>query len=56
MGDEIDFAIDFILNPHADWQFGASHFWAGSYVERTATTPAQARDGSFFYTQFTFRF
>jgi hypothetical protein len=56
VGDELDIAINLILNPHADWQFGASHFWAGPYVERTATTPAQARDGSFFYTQFVFRF
>ena len=56
VGDELDIAINLILNPHADWQFGVSHFWAGPFVERTATTPAQARDGSFFYTQFMFRF
>ena len=56
VGDELDIAINLILNPHADWQFGASHFWAGPYVQRTATNPAQAQDGSFFYTQFVFRF
>lgn len=56
VGDELDIAINLILNPHADWQFGASHFWAGPYVQRTATNPAQARDGSFFYAQFVFRF
>ena len=56
VGDELDIAINLILNPHTDWQFGASHFWAGPYVQRTATNPAQARDGSFFYAQFVFRF
>jgi hypothetical protein len=56
VGDELDIAINLILNPHTDWQIGASHFWAGPYVQRTAATPAQARDGSFFYAQVTFRF
>lgn len=56
VGDELDIVINLIINPHSDLQIGASHFWAGPFVERTANTPAQARDGSFFYTQFVFRF
>lgn len=56
VGDELDLAINLILNPHADWQFGVSHFWAGPYIQRTAETPAQAQGGSFFYAQFVYRF
>jgi hypothetical protein len=56
VGDELDVVLTFVVNPNSDWQFGLSHFWAGPFVQQTATTPAQAEDGSFFYTQFTVRF
>ncbi len=56
VGDELDIVANVILNPHSDLQFGLSYFWAGSFVQDTAATPAQAKNGSFLYTQYTFRF
>jgi hypothetical protein len=56
VGDELDIVINLFVNPNADFQIGVSNFFAGPFVERTARTAAQAQGGSFFYTQFTFRF
>jgi hypothetical protein len=56
VGNELDILLTLYLNPHADFQFGVSNFWAGSFIERTAPTPTAAEDPFFFYTQFTFRF
>ncbi|MGE3818267.1 MAG: alginate export family protein, partial [Isosphaeraceae bacterium] len=56
VGDELDVMLNFLVNPNVDWQIGLSHFWAGSFIQRTAKNPESAEDGNFFYTQFTFRF
>jgi hypothetical protein len=56
VGDELDFVINLIVNPHCDFQIGASHFWSGPFIQRTAPDPQSAEDGNFFYTQFLFRF
>jgi hypothetical protein len=56
VGDEIDVVLNFIVNPNADWQIGLAHFFAGSFIQNTAATPAQAQDANFFYTQLTVRF
>jgi len=56
VGNELDIVLNFYVNPNTDWQLGFSQFWAGPFVEQTATTPAQAQNGNFFYAQFTFRF
>jgi hypothetical protein len=56
VGNELDIVLNIIVNPNSDWQIGLSHFFAGPFVQETAKTPAQAQDGNFFYTQYTFRF
>lgn len=56
VGNELDVVLNFIVNPNTDWQIGLAHLWAGTFIERTAATPAQAGDSNFFYTQFAFRF
>jgi hypothetical protein len=52
VGDEIDFAMDLIVNPHADFNIGYSHFFPGGFIDGTGLS----RDSSFFYSQFLFRF
>lgn len=52
VGDEIDFLVNFIINPNTDFQINYSRFFAGPFVERTGVD----RDGEFFYMQFAFRF
>jgi hypothetical protein len=56
VGNELDVVLTVFQNPNTEWQFGLAHLWAGSFIQRTAATPAQAQDSNFFYTQFTFRF
>jgi hypothetical protein len=52
VGDEIDVLINLIVNPNTDFQIGYSHFFPGSFLERTGP----GEDANFFYSQFTFRF
>lgn len=56
VGDELDIALNLIMNPNMDWQIGLAHLFSGPFIERTAPTPAEAQDANFFYTQFTVRF
>lgn len=52
VGDEIDFAFDLIINPHADFNIGYSHFFPGGFINGTGL----GVDSSFFYSSFVFRF
>jgi hypothetical protein len=56
VGDELDIAITYALNPNADLQLGVSQFWSGPFVQRTAPNPAAAEGGNFLYSVFTLRF
>lgn len=56
VGNELDIVLTVFQNPNTEWQFGLARLWAGSFIQQTATTPAQAGDSNLFYTQFTFRF
>ena len=56
IGNELDIVLNYAVNPNSDWQIGFCQFWAGEFVENTATTPAKAQNANFFYTQFTVRF
>ncbi|MDX2038428.1 MAG: alginate export family protein [Isosphaeraceae bacterium] len=56
VGNELDLLLVLVLNPHSDVQIGISNFFAGTFVERTSRTSSEAQGGTFFYTQFSYRF
>lgn len=65
LGHEIDFTVQYVINPRMDVLFGYSHFFAGDYYKLSPVGPVApsgtpgvpyAGDASFFYTQFTWNF
>jgi hypothetical protein len=52
VGRELDFLVNFHLTNHSDIQFAYSHFFSGSFMERTGS----GKDIDYGYLQYTFRF
>lgn len=55
LGQELDSTVTWKLNSRADWLFGYSHFFAGSYYDTNPAVPF-AGNADFFYSQFEVKF
>jgi len=55
VGQEIDFLWTIQVNPRAEVMFGYSHFFGGSFIERT-DPPGVTGNADFYYSQWTWRF
>lgn len=55
VGQELDFIVNFHLSNHSDLLFDYSYLFAGSFLKRTATTSAAAKDPQAVYVQYSYR-
>lgn len=55
VGNEIDIVANFHLMRNTDVLIGYSHLYAGSFLRRTAASPAAARDANLFYAMMSLR-
>lgn len=55
LGHELDLLAIYKKDARTIWNFGYSHFFAGSYYHRTAGVPT-SRDGNFYYVQLELNF
>jgi hypothetical protein len=56
VGQELDLLFTWFITQRTDIVFGYSHFFAGSYIERSAVGAQIGSDADFFYTQFSQKF